>query len=76
MQPWQLFHATHKHLDPENVTRILTGKTIRLHSVSMPEPHGPHPLHEKADAAGIGYVARSGIGYLETASENDVDLEE
>ena len=86
MQPWQVFHAANKYLRPENVARIFNKEkrsaynwgqdpAFTEHRCRNPLEH-LHSLFEKMDAAGIGYVARSGIRYLETAIEDDVDLED
>ena len=86
MQPWQVFHAANKYLRPENVARIFNKEkrsaynwgqdpAFTEHRCRNPLEH-LHSLFEKMDAAGIGYVARSGIRYLETAIEEDVNLED
>lgn len=86
MQPWQVFHAANKYLRPENVARIFNKEkrsaynwgqdpAFTEHRCRNPLEH-LYSLFEKMDAAGIGYVARSAIRYLQTAIEDDVALED
>lgn len=86
MQPWQVFHAASKYLRPENVARIFNKEKRSAYNWGQDPAFTEHrcrnplellhSLFERMDAAGIGYVARAGIRYLETAIEDEIDLED
>lgn len=86
MQPWQVFHAANKYIGPENVARIWNREKRSAYNWAADPAYTEHrcqnPLEllhtqfAKMDDAGIGYIARAGIRYLETAIDPDVLLDD
>ena len=86
MQPWQVFHAANKYLGPDNVARIWNLEKRSSYNWAQDPAFTEHrcqnPLEllhtqfAKMDDAGIGYIARAGIRYLETAIDPDVLLDD
>ena len=86
MQPWQVFHAANKYLGPDNVARIWNREKRSAYNWAQDPAYTEHrcqnPLEllhtqfAKMDDAGIGYIARAGIRYLETAIDPDVLLDD
>lgn len=84
MQPWQIFHGANKYLGPEKVARIWNKEKRSAYNWAQDPAYTEHrcqnPLEllhitfAKMDDAGIGYIARAGIRYLETAIEPDALL--
>ena len=84
MQPWQVFHAANKYLGPERVARIWNKEKRSAYNWGQDPAftgsrcHNPlellHAQFAKMDDAGIGYIARAGIRYLETAIDPDAVL--
>jgi len=85
MQAWQAFHAANKYIGPDNVARIFNREKrsayswgqdpdYTKHRCKSPLEH-LHSLFGKMDDAGIGYIARAAIHYLETAIDADIDAD-
>jgi len=84
MQPWQVFHAARKALGANVVARVFN-REIRSANNWAQDPaytvcrcKSPlellHTLFERMDSVGLGYVARAGIRYLESAIDDEVDI--
>lgn len=86
MQPWQVFHGANKYLGLERVARIWNKEKRSAYNWAQDPTYTEHrcqnPLEllhamfAKMDDAGIGYVARAGIRYLETAIDPEVLLDD
>jgi len=84
MQPWQVFHAARKTLGANVVARVFNREIRSAHNWAQDPAHTEcrcksplelmHTLFERMDASGIGYVARAGIRYLESAVDDDVEV--
>jgi hypothetical protein len=81
MQPWQVFQAARKYLGADTVARIFNREIRSAHSWAQDPAFTAHrcrsplellhALFDRMDAVGLGYVARSAIGYLETAVDQE-----
>lgn len=79
MQPWQVFQAARKYLGASTVARIFNREVRSAHNWAQDPAYTEvrckcplellHTLFERMDAVGLGYAARAGIAYLETAVE-------
>lgn len=77
MQPWQVFQAARKYLGANTVARIFNREIRSANNWAQDPAYTEvrckcplellHTLFERMDAVGLGYVARAGIAYLETA---------
>ncbi len=86
MQPWQVFQAARKYIGPEVVAKIFNREKRSAYNWGQDPAFTEcrcksplellHTLFERMDAVGIGYVARAAIRYLETALDNDQDLDD
>jgi len=84
MQPWQVFHAARKTLGANVVARVFNREVRSAHNWAQDPAHTEcrcksplellHTLFERMDAAGLGYVARAGIRYLESAIDDEVEV--
>jgi len=86
MQPWQVFNAARKFLGAPVVARIFNRAQRSAHDWAQ-DPASTavrckspleclFALFERLDAAGMGYVARAAIHYLESALDPTVAAEE
>lgn len=86
MQPWQVFHSARKYIGAENVARIFNKEKRSAYNWGQDPAYTEHrcknplellhALFVKMDDVGIGYVARAAIRYLESAVDDDTELED
>jgi len=84
MQPWQVFHAARKALGANVVARVFNREIRSAHNWAQDPAHTEcrcksplellHTMFERMDAAGLGYVARAGIRYLESAIDGEIEV--
>ncbi|MDL2268842.1 hypothetical protein LJC71_04800 [Desulfosarcina sp. OttesenSCG-928-A07] len=85
LQPWQVFHVARKYLGASTVAQIFNRQTRSAYDWAQDPActevrcKSPlellHTMFERMDAYGLGYAAKAGIRYLETAIDPDADEE-
>lgn len=84
MQPWQVFNAARKYLGANKVALIFNRQPRSAHDWAQDPTcteqrcKSPlellHALFLHMDTAGLGYVVRAAIQYLETAVDPEVEM--